>query len=98
MNNKDSSTIYFLAGLLLGGLVGAGVGLLVAPESGEQTRAKLKKQGEKVIKNSMKTWQEFEKTQLKPAIDKATEDIKDKVEDLKKDFSGQQKPKPRKKY
>lgn len=35
---KDSGFGSFLAGVVIGGLVGAAVGLLVAPDSGERTR------------------------------------------------------------
>jgi gas vesicle protein len=34
-----------LAGLLIGGLAGAGAMLLVAPQSGKRTRAKIQRQG-----------------------------------------------------
>ena len=37
-----SKKSYFLGGILLGGLVGAGVALLLAPCKGEETRKKLK--------------------------------------------------------
>jgi gas vesicle protein len=35
----------FLSGLLLGGLVGAGVALLMAPQSGEETRKLIREKG-----------------------------------------------------
>ncbi len=35
----------FFAGLLAGGLIGAGTMLLLAPQSGEKTRAKLQQEG-----------------------------------------------------
>jgi gas vesicle protein len=38
-----SSTLTFITGMVLGGLVGAAVALLVAPERGEITRKKLKR-------------------------------------------------------
>ena len=38
-----SGTVGFIAGLVLGALVGAGVALLVAPERGAVTRRRLKK-------------------------------------------------------
>ena len=38
----------FSAGLLLGGLAGAGAMLLLAPRSGEKTRSKIQKQGAKL--------------------------------------------------
>jgi len=41
MNN----TAGFLAGLLIGGMAGAGAMLLLAPQSGKRTRAKIQRQG-----------------------------------------------------
>ena len=38
-----SGTLSFMAGMVLGALVGAGVALLVAPERGSVTRRRLKK-------------------------------------------------------
>lgn len=39
-NNGDLGS--FLAGFMIGGLIGAGVALLMAPQSGEETRAYIK--------------------------------------------------------
>jgi gas vesicle protein len=38
---KDSGMSSFLAGVVIGGLVGAAVGLLLAPHSGEETREQI---------------------------------------------------------
>ena len=35
----------FIAGLILGGLIGAAVGLLLAPQTGEETQAQLREKG-----------------------------------------------------
>lgn len=48
----------FFTGLLLGGLTGAGVMLLLAPQSGRKTRAQLQKQGNLLRKQTMKTVEE----------------------------------------
>ncbi len=45
MADKDSG-IAFVSGFLLGGLVGAAIGLLVAPKSGAETRANIVEQSE----------------------------------------------------
>ena len=39
MSNKSGEFGAFLAGVLAGGLVGAATALLMAPQSGEETRA-----------------------------------------------------------
>jgi len=41
--NKHSSFLSFLFGAVLGGLIGAGVAILWAPQSGEQTRLQIQK-------------------------------------------------------
>lgn len=41
---KDHTGSAFFAGLVIGGLVGAGLALLLAPQSGEETRAQIRDQ------------------------------------------------------
>jgi len=85
MDSKDSGTIYFLAGLLFGGLVGAGIGIMVAPESGEKTIAKLRKEGNKLVKKSMDAIEDFEKDQIEPAVNKVAKQIRSKVAEVRTD-------------
>ena len=85
MESRDSGTIYFIAGLLFGGIIGAGVGLLVAPEAGERTIAKLKKEGGKLVKKSLDAIDDFEKDQVEPVIDKYSKQIKTKVAGVRAD-------------
>lgn len=40
-NDRDSGFGAFLAGFIIGGLVGAAVAVVLAPQSGEETRSKL---------------------------------------------------------
>ncbi|MFN2297337.1 MAG: YtxH domain-containing protein [Anaerolineales bacterium] len=42
MADSDSDLGAFMAGFLLGGMIGAGVALLLAPQSGEETREMLR--------------------------------------------------------
>jgi gas vesicle protein len=83
MESRDSGTIYFIAGLLFGGIIGAGVGLLVAPESGERTIAKLKKEGGKLVKKSLDAIDDFDKEQIQPVVKDVTRQIKSKVADVR---------------
>jgi gas vesicle protein len=83
MEHKDG-TIYFIAGLLMGGLIGAGVGLMVAPESGEKTIAKLRKEGEKVVKKSLDAVDDFQKSDVMPKVKKIAKQLQTKVEKVTK--------------
>lgn len=49
--SEQGSGMDFLAGLVAGGLIGAAVALLIAPQSGEETRAQLREKSEE-LKNT----------------------------------------------
>lgn len=75
---KSCSAVSFMAGTILGGLIGAGLALLYAPQSGSETRKQLK---EKVRKTKRKALEI-----KKDAITKATEikdNLKEEVVELK---------------
>lgn len=44
--NNDSNTGAFLAGFIIGGLVGAAAAIILAPQSGDKTRQQLMQQGD----------------------------------------------------
>ncbi len=46
--SRDSGLRTFGAGLLIGGLIGAGLALLLAPHSGEETRHMLKRRARRL--------------------------------------------------
>ncbi len=45
MANRSSGVLEFAAGLFLGGLVGAALGLMLAPQSGRETRRQIAERG-----------------------------------------------------
>jgi gas vesicle protein len=45
MSDNGDGAISFFAGFLFGGIVGAGVALLLAPQAGEETRDQLRSRG-----------------------------------------------------
>lgn len=45
MTSEKDSVLYMVGGVLIGGLIGAGVAMLTAPQSGLQTRSMLKEKG-----------------------------------------------------
>ncbi len=68
--------------LIFGALIGAGIGVLLAPEKGKVTRDKLKKEG-KDIKDQIT--QDF--TEVKEDVSKAAKSGKDKFKEDMKDFT-----------
>ena len=45
MSDNGDGAISFFAGFLFGGIIGAGVALLLAPQAGEETREQIRSQG-----------------------------------------------------
>jgi len=71
----------FLAGLLTGSLVGAGAMLLLAPQSGKKTRAKLQQKSVELYDQTAETMEDA----VAPARVKAgqiTHDVSEKAEEL----------------
>jgi hypothetical protein len=63
-----SGTMSFMAGMVLGALVGAGVALLMAPERGVVTRRRLKKFVSRIgndAKDKVEDWRDDVKAELK---------------------------------
>jgi len=50
---KEQGFENFFAGFLLGGIVGAGIALLFAPASGQETREQIARRANKVYEDSM---------------------------------------------
>lgn len=68
--------------LILGALIGAGIGVLLAPEKGKVTRDKLKKEGSLIKDQITKDF-----TEVKDDVSKAAESGKDKFKEDLKDFA-----------
>jgi len=48
---KDNGVENFFAGFLLGGIIGAGIALLFAPASGEETREQISRRATKIYED-----------------------------------------------
>ena len=69
-----------LLALITGAAIGAGVGLLYAPDSGEKTRKKLKKDAQKAQDNLNKRYHETS-SNLSEKAKKARVDFEDRLEE-----------------
>jgi len=86
MNTKERENTVnqfgsFVAGLLIGGLSGAGAMLLLAPQSGEQMRAQLQKKGKALHKQTTKAV-ESTLEQVRSKAREITDDVHDQAETL----------------
>jgi gas vesicle protein len=66
--DRKSQVVSFVSGLLLGAVIGAGVALLAAPDSGRVTRRRLKRAAAGLKDGAVDRWDEL------------TEDVKEKVD------------------
>ncbi len=74
-------------------MAGAIMGMLMAPDTGEVTRQKAKKAGDKLMKEGMKAFDQFQEDQIEPFLDRVGEraddvkaDIEDKFEEVKNEL------------
>ena len=70
----------FFSFFLMGGIVGAIVGLLLAPRKGQETRAELSQKSE-ILKEQVEDMAFHLKDRLNPTIDNVKEMIRDKLAD-----------------
>ncbi|MFH2105038.1 MAG: YtxH domain-containing protein [Parcubacteria group bacterium] len=78
MNNKCNGAGSFLGGVILGALVGVGVALLYAPQSGEETRRQLKVKADEAKKKGLAL-----KKEALAKIDEVKDETAEKVNEFK---------------
>lgn len=61
-DNNGGDTGAFLAGFVIGGLVGAAAALIMAPQSGEETRAQIAERGEYLRRTGEERLKEYKAT------------------------------------
>lgn len=79
MSNRDNDFGIFISGFVIGGLVGAAVALLLAPQSGEQTRTLIR---DKSIEIKDQAGQSASEVRMR--AEKLAQEAKVKAEDLQK--------------
>jgi len=67
--DRETQMFNFVSGLLLGAVIGAGVALLAAPQSGRRTRRRIKKVAGDLKHTASDRWDEL------------AEDVKEKVDE-----------------
>ena len=78
------SATRFLAGFIVGGAIGAITGILLAPKSGEETRAMLADSAKEAIEKADKTVKEIQSKadDVVSDLQKKGDEIKEKIQDL----------------
>ena len=79
MSNRCNGAGSFLTGAILGALVGAGVALLYAPQTGEETRKQLKTKADEAKKKGL--------AMKKEALEKM-EEVKDEAAEKVEEYKG----------
>ncbi|HEX6383514.1 MAG TPA: YtxH domain-containing protein [Anaerolineae bacterium] len=77
MSDNNSDLGAFLAGFVIGGLVGAATALILAPQSGEETRAQIANRSEELRRAS-----EERVHQYRELADRYTHEYRDRAEEL----------------
>lgn len=79
MSDRDSDFGAFISGFVIGGLVGAAVALLLAPQSGEETRTIIREKG-----IELKDQVEQTAAETRAKAEQLAQDARDRAQDLQK--------------
>ena len=82
MSDQDNDFVNFLAGFVIGGLVGAAVALVMAPQSGEETRAVIMEKSIE-LKDKAVVSAEEARTRAEKAMEDARMRAEESVEELR---------------
>ena len=75
--SKNNEAASFVTGFLIGGLIGAATALLLAPQSGEDTRTQIREKSIELKEKAEATYGEVLKK-----VEATTEDLRKKTEEL----------------
>lgn len=81
--NDSLLTAVAISGAVVGGLVGAIAGILLAPASGKDTREQLRKKGGKLYTEGKKEWGKFQEKTLDPNVKKFKKEFGEKFDETK---------------
>jgi gas vesicle protein len=75
--DHEAQVVNFLSGLMLGAVLGAGIALLSAPQSGRRTRRRLRKAAIDIRDSASDRWEELS-DDVKRKVDEAIEVARDR--------------------
>jgi gas vesicle protein len=82
MSKCEKESLVFTSGIILGAAVGATIGMLFAPGSGDEIRKKVAKKGKKLLDEAGKGAKGLGK-KLEPRINELRKELDAKVEEIK---------------
>jgi gas vesicle protein len=85
MSRRDTGSLVFLSGIVLGAVVGGAMGVLFAPATGEETRKKIAKKGKKAWKDVKEEAAELGE-KLEPTVAEVKEKIGEKISEIQEGF------------
>lgn len=77
----------FFAGALMGGLVGAALALVFAPQEGKKTRKWIKSEGEKLVDKAGDKFEVIKKERIDPMMEDVREEMEEKFDEVKKEVN-----------
>jgi gas vesicle protein len=81
MYGRETNIVSILSAFLIGGMLGAGVALLVAPRSGQKTRAMLRDKGNELKNKAVESVEET-RSRASQAIEDLTQQTREKAATL----------------
>lgn len=82
MDDRGTTVISVLSAFVIGGLIGAGIGLLMAPQSGEQTREMIMSKSNDIKEKAVGTAEDT-RNRASKAIDNISKQTKDRVSSIR---------------
>jgi gas vesicle protein len=82
MQHRETNSMSVISAFVIGGLIGAGVALLMAPQSGHETRSMLRNRGEE-IRDKASDLAHEKSHQAHKAIDDITDRTKRTAEEMR---------------
>ena len=83
MHERETNVVSIISAFALGGLIGAGVALLMAPQSGEETRNMIRNRSEELRERAMDTAEET-RHRAESAMDDLAKQTRQQTEEMRR--------------